>query len=207
MSGLWAGLLTGVRGAIRPKTADANGDLLAPQGPGEGVRDTAVIAPRSYSPKNVGNDASARPWESVAVSSLQRDNTQASGVPADFDVEAFLSTSKSNFVSLQAAWNQADVASLRAMMTEGMLEQIQGQLAELERSSAGTAGTTEVAMLDAHLLSVEEQGEFYLASVEFSGMLREEPSAGPNPFREIWVITRPKVGFDDWLVAGVQALQ
>ncbi len=46
-----------------------------------------------------------------------------------------------------------------------------------------------------------------MASVEFSGMLREESSAGPNPFREIWMITRPKVGFGDWLVAGVQALQ
>ncbi|QCB46670.1 Tim44 domain-containing protein [Hydrogenophaga sp. PAMC20947] len=207
MSGLWAGLLAGVRGAIRPKTADASGNPVVAQGPGGGVRDTAVIAPRGYSPKNVGNDASARPWESVAISSPQPDSAPASGIPADFDVEAFLTTSKTNFVSLQAAWNQADVASLRAMMTEAMLEQIQGQLAERERPSAGAQGTTEVVMLDAHLLGVEDQGEVYLASVEFSGMLREESSAGPNPFREIWVITRPKVGFGDWLVAGVQALQ
>jgi predicted lipid-binding transport protein (Tim44 family) len=37
--------------------------------------------------------------------------------------------------------------------------------------------------------------------------LREEPSAGPNPFRELWSITRPKSGDGGWLVAGVQTLQ
>jgi predicted lipid-binding transport protein (Tim44 family) len=38
-------------------------------------------------------------------------------------------------------------------------------------------------------------------------MLREEPSAGPNPFREVWNMTKPKDGGAGWLVAGVQALQ
>ena len=206
MSGLWAGLLTGVRGAMRPKTADASGNSSVAHGLGDGVPDIAAIAPRGYSPKNVGNDASARPWESAAISP-QPETVQASDVPADFDVEAFLSSSKTHFVNLQAAWNRADVASLRAVMTEEMLDQIQGQLAEREQAGAGVAGTTEVVMLDAHLLSLEEQDDAFQASVEFSGMLREESAAGPNPFREIWTITRPKVGFGDWLVAGVQALQ
>jgi predicted lipid-binding transport protein (Tim44 family) len=31
-----------------------------------------------------------------------------------------------------------------------------------------------------------------MASVEFSGMIREEPSAGPSPFREVWNMTKPK---------------
>jgi predicted lipid-binding transport protein (Tim44 family) len=38
-------------------------------------------------------------------------------------------------------------------------------------------------------------------------MIREEPSAGPNPFREVWNMTKPKSGGNGWLVAGVQALQ
>ena len=46
-----------------------------------------------------------------------------------------------------------------------------------------------------------------MASVEFSGMIREEPSAGPSPFREVWNMTKPKSGTSGWLVAGVQALQ
>ncbi len=46
-----------------------------------------------------------------------------------------------------------------------------------------------------------------MASVEFSGMIREDASAGPTPFREVWNMTKPKSGSSGWLVAGVQALQ
>jgi predicted lipid-binding transport protein (Tim44 family) len=38
-------------------------------------------------------------------------------------------------------------------------------------------------------------------------MIREQPSAGPNPFREVWNMSKPKSGSAGWLVAGVQALQ
>jgi predicted lipid-binding transport protein (Tim44 family) len=67
--------------------------------------------------------------------------------------------------------------------------------------------TTEVVMIEARLLGIEELETAHMASVEFSGMIREDVSAGPNPFREVWNITRPKSGAGGWLVAGVQALQ
>jgi predicted lipid-binding transport protein (Tim44 family) len=62
-------------------------------------------------------------------------------------------------------------------------------------------------MLEAHLLGIEELDKAYMASVEFSGLIREDMSTGPNPFLEVWNITRPKAGPGGWLVAGVQALQ
>jgi predicted lipid-binding transport protein (Tim44 family) len=46
-----------------------------------------------------------------------------------------------------------------------------------------------------------------MASVEFSGLIREEPASGPTPFREVWNMSKPKDGSMGWLVAGVQALQ
>ena len=58
-----------------------------------------------------------------------------------------------------------------------------------------------------HLLGIEEMPTEYMASVEFSGMIREDASAGPSPFREVWNMTKPKSGGSGWLVAGVQALQ
>ena len=45
-----------------------------------------------------------------------------------------------------------------------------------------------------------------MASVEFTGVLREDDSAGPSPFREVWNITKAKSG-GGWLVAGLQAMQ
>ena len=166
--------------------------------------------PRGYSPKNVGNDASARPWESTfdePLTGTPLGGSPSWGTPAGFDADGFLRASKANFVSLQDAWDRADIPSLRAMMTDGMLEQIKSQLAEREQHAGGQVNKTEVVMLEAQLLGIEELGDSYMASVEFSGMVREDVSAGPNPFREVWNITRPKGGSSGWLVAGVQALQ
>ena len=186
--------------------------------PSSGDTQLDPVTPRGYDSKNVGNDASARPWEQHAATlessadSLTNSALGATpgwGVPEGFDTVGFLKASKANFVSLQAAWDRSDIAALRAMMTDAMLEQIRVQLSEREQIQvdAPTANQTDVVMLEARLLGLEEIGAAYLASVEFSGLIREDASAGPNPFREIWNITRVKSGPGGWLVAGVQALQ
>lgn len=181
--------------------------------------------PASYRPENVGNDASARPWErnttafdsaslGTAVSTGSGSmigsglsGSQSWGIPADFDSEGFLTAAKANFVSLQVAWDKSDIPALRVMMTDTMLKEIQAQLAEREGHTGGPVNQTEVVMIEAHLLGIEDLGEDYLASVEFTGVIREEPSASPSPFREVWNMIKPKNGRSGWLVAGVQALQ
>jgi predicted lipid-binding transport protein (Tim44 family) len=178
--------------------------------------------PVSYRPENVGNDASARPFERAAsgyttsgLTPLEAGSmigsgllgSQTWGIPAGFDSEGFLRSAKANFVSLQAAWDKADIPSLRVMMTDTMLKEIQAQLVEREAYTGGPVNLTDVVMIEAHLLGIEDLGDDYMASVEFSGMIREEPSAGPSPFREVWNMIKPKNGHSGWLVAGVQALQ
>ena len=128
-------------------------------------------------------------------------------VPVDFDIHGFVEAAKRSFVALQDAWDRTDLVVLRSMMTDEMLGEIRTQLAEREKQLGGEPNHTEVVMLDAKLLGIEDLGPGYMASVEFSGMIREEPSAGPNPFREVWNMTKPKDGATGWLVAGVQALQ
>lgn len=172
-----------------------------------------------YNPSHVGNDASARPWErqttqfdgSASAGSMigsALSGSQSSwGVPADFDVDGFLGAARANFVSLQGAWDRSDIAALRAMMTDDMLAQIQAQLAERESHTGGAANLTEVVSLDAKLLGIEELDDVFMASVEFSGLIREDLSSGPSPFREVWNMTKPRHRSGGWLVAGVQALQ
>lgn len=181
----------------------------------------AAPALRQYSPDHVGNDASARPWERQsqfgpeaagrqsggAMIGTALGGSQSWGIPAGFDTEGFLGAAKRNFVALQAAWDRSDIPTLRAMMTDGMLDEIRVQLNEREAHRPGQQNKTDVVMIEAQLLGIEDLGEGYMASVEFSGMIREEPSAGPNPFREVWNMTKPKDGSAGWLVAGVQALQ
>ena len=202
--------------ARKPAASQAASSPFAFQGAGAPAP-VDVQMPRQYNPEKVGNDASARPWEQFSASPQQGGGSmigsalagsQNWGVPADFDAEGFLAAAKRNFTTLQAAWDRSDIATLRSMMTDGMLDEIRAQLAEREAQRAGEhPNHTEVVILEAQLLGIEDLGDAYMASVEFSGMIREEPSAGPSPFREVWNMTKPKSGASGWLVAGVQALQ
>jgi predicted lipid-binding transport protein (Tim44 family) len=192
----------------------------AMQGAGATPADSA-LPPRQYSPDKVGNDASARPWERSSMAFEAGKSGQGSGVqigsalagsqswgiPAGFDAEGFVAAAKRNFVTLQDAWDRSDIPTLRSMMTDDMLGEIKSQLAERETNQQGQLNKTEVVMLDAQLLGIEDTDGDYMASVEFSGMIREDPSTGPSPFREVWNMTKSKSAGSGWLVAGVQALQ
>jgi predicted lipid-binding transport protein (Tim44 family) len=195
---------------------------LAYQGAGASAENPATY--KQYSPQNVGNDASARPWEgqntrfdSSAASATTGSmigsgigsgltGSQTWGIPAGFDVDNFVTAAKRNFVTLQDAWDRSDISALRSMMTDAMVVEIRNQLSEREAQFPGQPNKTEVVMLDAQLLGIEEQADAYLASVEFNGMIREDAASGPSPFREVWNMTKSKQG-GGWLVAGVQALQ
>ena len=200
----------------------AGGAPFAFQGAGAGAATPAAAqVPNTYRPENVGNDASARPWErsSMAFDASRQAQgagvvigsglagTQNWGVPEGFDTDGFLSAAKRNFVTLQAAWDRSDISTLRSMMIDSMLEEIRTQLSERESQRGAEPNHTDVVMIEAQLLGIEEMDDRYMASVEFSGMIREELSAGPSPFREVWNMTKGKTGNSGWLVAGVQALQ
>lgn len=203
---------------------------LAYQGAGASAENPATY--KQYSPQNVGNDASARPWEgqntrfdssaaSQSTGSMigsgigsglnastndSLSGSQTWGIPAGFDVDSFVTAAKRNFVTLQDAWDRSDISALRSMMTDAMVVEIRNQLSEREAQFPGQPNKTEVVMLDAQLLGIEEQADAYLASVEFNGMIREDAASGPSPFREVWNMSKSKQG-GGWLVAGVQALQ
>jgi len=191
---------------------------LAYQGSGDSAASPEVL--RNYNPEKVGNDASARPWEAqntrfdssapAATGSMigsALGGHQNWGVPAGFDSEGFLGAAKQNFATLQDAWDRSDISMLRSMMTDTMLNEIRAQLAEREATASGQPNKTEVLMLEAQLLGIEELPDVYMASVEFNGMIREEANASPSPFREVWNMTKPRQGGSGWLVSGVQALQ
>lgn len=216
MFGLLALVVMVVIGMImrrRQQPAASNTSPYAFEGAGAPVNPNSLP---QYNPKNVGNDSSARPMDTQtnfspaaggSMIGASLGGNQTWGVPADFDTLGFVNAAKQNFMTLQHAWDRSDISSLRVMMTDTMLEEIKAQLAEREATANGQVNHTDVVTLDARLLGIEDLGQSYMASVEFSGLIREEPSSGPAPFREVWNMTKPKDGSLGWLVAGVQALQ
>ena len=113
-----------------------------------------------------------------------------------------LSELRRQFVLLQAAWDIGEVGAMRALVTQQMLD----QFCESWPYCGDTANRTDVVTLHAELLGFEAVGDGYLATVEFSGLIRESPHEGAAPFREMWMLIRPKDDPRGWKLARQQAL-
>lgn len=124
------------------------------------------------------------------------------GVPADFDTAGFLRNAKTYFIRLQAAWDRADINDIREFSTPEMFAELRMQLQE----RGASANTTDVVTLDAELLGIETASDHYLASVKFSGMIKEAANAPAEPFSEIWNLLKPTSGPGGWVLAGIEQL-
>lgn len=121
-------------------------------------------------------------------------------VPADFDVNGFLRNAKGYFIRLQAAWDKADLNDLREFTSPEMFAELRLQIQE--RGNA--ANVTDVVSIDAQLLGIEDNGRDYLASVRFTGMIKEDAGAPAEPFNEVWNLAKPANGSGGWVLAGIQ---
>jgi predicted lipid-binding transport protein (Tim44 family) len=124
------------------------------------------------------------------------------GVPADFDTQGFLRHAKTHFIRLQAAWDKADINDIREFTTPEMFAELRMQLQE----RGASPNNTDVVSLDAELLGIETHDSYYLASVKFSGMIKESLNAPAEPFAEVWNLSKPTSGQGGWLLAGIQQL-
>ena len=123
-------------------------------------------------------------------------------IPAGLDGAAVLDAARGRFMRLQAAWDAGDVSTLKSLTTPDMLEELLHVL-----TARGTAPSrTDVVTLHAELLGLEELSAAYLASVEFSGLIRESADCGAVPFRELWMLACMKEGAPSWRLARQQSL-
>jgi predicted lipid-binding transport protein (Tim44 family) len=124
------------------------------------------------------------------------------GVPADFDAPSFLRNAKAYFIRLQAAWDKADINDIREFTTPEMFAELRMQIQERGASS----NNTDVVSLDAELMGVETIGNDHLASVKFTGMIKEADNAPATAFAEVWNLSKPMSGQGGWGLAGIQQL-
>ncbi len=159
----------------------------------------AYAGAREFSTPEIGSRV-----EPVALqSSTQAGGSDASWtIPADFDTAGFLRHAKTYFIRLQAAWDKADVNDLREFTTPEVYAEMKQQL--LERGPS--PNHTDVVTLDAELLGIETSGNEHLASVKFSGMIREAENAPAEPFTEVWNLSKPGSGAGGWVLAGIQQM-
>jgi predicted lipid-binding transport protein (Tim44 family) len=160
-----------------------------------------AVAAWRWRPQRRRADGVAR--RSPAASLIAARATRAAGLhPPALDGAEVLEAARARFLRLQAAWDAGDVQALGHLTTPAMLE----ELLPVLTTRGGGPSRTDVITLHAELLGLEELGAAYLASVEFSGLIRESAEQGAVPFRELWMLACEKDGSPSWRLARQQAL-
>jgi predicted lipid-binding transport protein (Tim44 family) len=142
---------------------------------------------------------SAAPHSVAATTQSSRDTADAQA-PLDFDAEQFLRHARKHFVELQAAHDRRDLSAIRDFLTPALYRDIEADV----RASGTAPQKTEVVTLNAEVVDVASEGDSYVVSVRFSGLIREEAGAEPQPFNEVWHLEKPMNGSTGWLVSGIQ---
>lgn len=120
----------------------------------------------------------------------------ASNETVNFNVDEFLRDAKTKFIRLQTAYDQKNLNDIREFSTPEVCAEIQLQFQE----RGDTYNQTEVVTVDATLLDVKTEAKT-VASVQFSGLIREDGHKVAATFDEIWHFVKED---NRWLVAGIQ---
>lgn len=124
--------------------------------------------------------------------------------------DSFINEAKSSFYRLQAAYDEKNLFDLRSFTAPEVFAEIQMQLNE--RGDA--ANFTEVVSLNADLFDTQTETAWVsgqsiqrqIASVRFSGLIREETNGLAKSFNEIWHFTKTP-SEQRWRVAGIEQSQ
>lgn len=120
-------------------------------------------------------------------------------IPDDFEITQFLNNAKQQFRQIQELWDQGNPATLGEFLTDDLLKELTPEILAREG-----AQQTQIVLLNAELLGMEKVADGHLASVRYSGMLREDPQADAFSFEEVWNLY--KADGAGWLLAGIQQI-
>lgn len=162
---------------------------------------TQESAPLQYSGANTHTDRFNTPPD--VASAPNAGTAYRPSIPADFQVEPFIRNAKASFIRLQAANDAGDLDQIRDFTMPEMFNEISAEIKE----RGTTSQKTEVMFIDAHVLEVETTADSAIASVRFTGQLRDEPNGEPESFDEIWHVQKDlKDPNASWLLAGIQQM-
>lgn len=158
-------------------------------------------APVDTPVSNVSSNAGSGSMIGSAIGANLPPATQGNGhIPADFDTAGFERSAKVQFIRLQASNDAANLDDIREFTTPEMFAEVKMGMAD--RGNAPQQ--TEVVSVHAKVIAVAEEAHRYVVSVRFTGLIREEPTAQPEAFDELWHLVKPRDGQGGWLLAGIQ---
>ncbi len=156
----------------------------------------------SSAPAQAMPNSNQMPLVGVAQNTLPP-SVDADLTPGSFsDKDNFLENAKKIFLQLQEASDQQNIDVLKEYTSPELFTHLRKDM--LARTTA--VSFTQVLTLAADLLAVEEENHEYLASVRFSGSLREELNGPVEEFSEVWNWSKPMDSSSGWILCGIQQI-
>lgn len=179
-------------GRRAPAAAAAAREPIQFAGAGAGAGGTPPARPALNIGAGVGSAASAPAAEAPRAAPV--------AIPG-FEAEPFLRVAKTSFIRLQAANDAKDLDDIRDFTTPELFAEIAMQA----RERGDAPQKTEVVTLNASLVEAVVEGDYAIASVRFTGLIREQADANPEPFDEVWHVRQDQRDRKaTWLIAGIQ---
>lgn len=123
--------------------------------------------------------------------------------PGWFRPDGFADGAKTHFIRLQAAWDKGDFRDISEYTAPALFAEIQRERQALEGPQY-----TEVVRLDAELVAVQRDGAYLIASVLFSGLIREGENETARRFAEVWHVQHDwDQAEGDWLINGIEQVE
>jgi predicted lipid-binding transport protein (Tim44 family) len=162
----------------------------------------SALPPTSSALDNAGTASGANAASSANVAAAApAEAPRAQGSLSPAEVEPFLRVAKTSFLRLQAANDARDLSDIRDYTTPEVYAEIAMQM----QDRGDAPQKTEVVSLHAQLLDDVVEGDQAIASVRFTGLIRENDAANPESFDEVWHVRknlRERNG--SWLISGIQ---
>ena len=182
-------LFAAFRGSQRPAQAAAGA---------EGTQNAQTAQPQAGMMRE---DNAATGWDALRGQGAAQVETPGPQIPMPpgFDADEFLRGAKMAYTRLQASWDKRDMNDITQFTTEAVQQSVREQMAADPKPS-----TTEILLVNAQLLGVNNEGDEQYAQVFFDVLLRETPAQEtPSSAREVWHFMRPVTG-GNWKLDGIQ---
>jgi predicted lipid-binding transport protein (Tim44 family) len=131
-------------------------------------------------------------WQRLQAPAARDRQEAAPGVAsaaaeAGFDSMEFLRGAKAAYARVLQAYDERDFEDLSQFATPDAVEEFRRQV-----SSGPEKGKTDILLLEARMMGVDDEAGQTVASVAFEALLRDDPRQDtPRQVREIWHFAKP----------------
>ncbi|MFD2230206.1 Tim44 domain-containing protein [Alkalimarinus sediminis] len=122
-------------------------------------------------------------------------------LPADFDINNFLSGARDHYRTIQKAWNENNIEMIKEYVNEELFAHL-----KQERASLSGEQHTEVMFVDAELVRADQQFGIAELSIKFSGRYRDTVENVEEDITDVWHLERDTTQDNaPWLIVGIEA--